>query len=166
MKITRLSFTLLLLLAAFTLGAQDWDTNYPETNFKRLIQFEKEYADSIQNNPDAVQYYSRLDKYRFTAEYMGESRKIEPEVMTSMKNVFRLFVGSTDQLESLVKAEYKFRVGEFELWMPIQQQLEKHVKLELQKGDKAKLYCLFMNEHGMDGRLYNTFLISEFIKTE
>ena len=140
--------------------------NYPEVDFQRLLEFEQHYADSIDGTPAAKKYYARVAHYRFSAVFTGEKRPLDPGVFASMKRVFKLLIGNPKQLNELVQNEYGFQVGEKLLWMPIQFTLEKAFKKELKRGKSAKLYCLFLNEHGLKRQLYNTFLISEFRKEE
>ncbi len=154
----------LLINSGFVYGQDSfdtWDKNYPEVDFSSVIDFEQKYADSIESNSISP-YYARVDKYRFDAVYLGEKRVIEDSIFKSMKRVFKLYLGNPNQLDGLVKNEYKFKVGNQEVWFPIQNQLEKPFSKEIKKNKSVKLYCLFMNEHGMKERLFNIFLISEF----
>jgi len=162
-----LSTIFIFLSLSFDAKAQDefenWDKNYEQIDFLKILAFEKSYADSIDATASKSEYYTRIAKYRFSATYLGEKRNIEPRVMRSMKNVFKLFGGETSQIESMVEREYLFRVGDKQFWAPIQKQLEKPLKKEVKKGESAMLYCLFLNEHSSNG-LFNSFLISEFKK--
>ena len=46
--------------------------------------------------------------------------------------------------------------------MLIQNQLIEDFKNEMNEDEKVMLYTLFTNEHKFEGRIINTFLISEF----
>ncbi|MFD2245405.1 hypothetical protein [Pontibacter ruber] len=144
-------------------GFEEWNRNYPKVNLEEVLKFEQQYADSIEANSGKAAYYTRVDKYRFSATYLGEKRKVDAQVMKSMKNVFKLFGGNSEQLDGLVENEYLFQIGEVKFWAPIQQQLEKPFNKEVKKGKGALLYCMFLNEHSSIG-LHNTLLISEFAK--
>ena len=47
------------------------------------------------------------------------------EVITSTKNVFKLFIGDPKRLDGMNKKEVLFRVGQEDIWMPIQPQILK-----------------------------------------
>ncbi|WP_345161081.1 hypothetical protein [Nibribacter koreensis] len=79
-----------------------------------------------------------------------------------MKNVFKLSGGEVSLLDQSIKTEYLFQVGPYQVWAPIQKQLEKPLTKEVRPGDSVLLYCLFLNEHSSNG-LFNTFLVSEFM---
>jgi len=139
-----------------------WDANYREVDVISLFEFEKLYADSIRRNPDIPQYYVRIDKYRFQAEYLGEVRVIDEEVKYSMKRVLKFFIPNSEQYHGLMGKELLFRVGQEYVWMPIQSQLLEYFKKEIEKGATVMLYCLFLGEHLWENVLYKTLFISEF----
>ena len=70
--------------------------------------------------------------------------------------------GKSYFLNELVSREYEFDIGNYKIWMSIQNQLMASFKSEVKKGEKVLLYCLFTNEHKYEGGIINTFLISEF----
>jgi hypothetical protein len=163
--------TILFLLLSFNVLAQseeeywaNWNKNYPKTDIVTILDYEKYYADSIEKNPEIPPYYSRLDKYKFQAVYLGKTRALNMEVLNSMKHVFKLFIGDANKLDGMCEKEVLFKVGNQEIWMPIQTQILKALKNEARVGDNINLYCLFLNEHNSQNKLYNTFLISEFHK--
>ncbi len=139
-----------------------WNNNYPEVDIVSILKYEKYYADSVEKNPNIPPYFSRLDKYRFKAEYLGKQKKTSIDVITSMKNVFKLFVGNPNQLDGMIENSVLFKIEQEEIWMPIQTKILKAFKKEVKKGDIVTLYCLFLMEHNNKNILYNTFLISEF----
>lgn len=159
-------FILVLFISlSFNLAAQttpdSWDKNYPAINFEELIEFENQYANSINKNPKATKYYTRVNNVKFPARYLGEKRPLDASRLKSMKRVFKLYLGNPSQLDKLVENEYKFQVGKYEYWFPMQVSLEKDFKKEIKKNKSVNLYCLFMNEHSTT-ELFNIFLISEF----
>jgi hypothetical protein len=161
--------SILFLLISYANGQntnnywEKWDSRYPEVDIISILQYERYYADSVENNSEIPQWYLRKATYRFEAEYLEKTRKTNKEVMTSMKNVFKLFIGNPKQLKGMINNEVLFRVGEEEIWMPIQPQILRALKEEAKVGDVITLYCLFLNEHTDKKVLYNTFFISEFI---
>ena len=164
-------FTFFLFFSTLTAIAQNdneywakWDKNYRQIDLEKILIHEKHYADSIESHPDIPPYYIRLDKYKFKAVYLAKTRTLDKSVSTSMRNVFKLVAGDPSQLENLCKTEALFKVGNEELWMPIQQEILNALKNESHKGEQLNLYCLYFNEHTNDNVLYNTFLISEFSK--
>jgi hypothetical protein len=163
-KRTIISF--IICLISFTTygqeGFETWDQNYPEVDILEIISLEVKYADSIEANTEIPQYFSRIDKYSFNAIYTGEKRSLDESVLASMKRIFKLYIGNSAQVNELVNKEYLFKIGTQEFWMPVQIQLEKPLKKELNKDDEVKLYCLFLNEHDSRKNLYNTLFVSEF----
>ncbi|HEX4886479.1 MAG TPA: hypothetical protein VFV37_00395, partial [Luteibaculaceae bacterium] len=104
------------------------------------------------------------DKYRFQGEYLGLQRKTSSDVHQSMMNVFSLFVGKPTEFKEMIKTSLLFKVGTEEIWMPIQSVILSAFHDEVKKGEVVTLYCLFLNEHNNNNKLFNTFLISEFQK--
>ncbi len=141
---------------------KSWDENYQLVNYSDLIEKEKYYADSIEQNPEIPQYFFRTGTYKVVGTYLGKKRSIKNDVMSSMKMVYKLTIGDPSDLDDLVQSEVLFEIEGKKVWMPIQIQLEQPLKDEIKKGAKATLYCFFLNEHNHDNKLYNTFLISEF----
>ncbi len=163
---SKVLLTVVLFALSLQLFGQDpwenWDKRYRVKSYKELINSEKCYADSVENNKDIAQYYARSDRYRVSAKFLGRSRPVDSLVFESMKRVFKLFFGNTYQLDGMIKSEYLFEVDGFEVWMPIQAQLEDPLIEEVQPGEEVILYCLFLNEHTSAEILFNTLLISEF----
>ncbi|TDN38770.1 hypothetical protein E4631_17465 [Hymenobacter sp. UV11] len=98
---------------------------------------------------------------------MGKERPIDPAVMQSMKIVCWAFPGylpKPTQLDGLIKKEFLFNLEGIEVWMPIEKMLEKHMYQEIKTGQDVTLYCLFLNDHRLNRKLYNTLMISEFRK--
>lgn len=127
-----------------------------------MLAYEKEYADSIDAMPNSQRYYSRIDKYRFVAELVGDTRTLEEERELVMYYVFKLNVGNPAQLAPVLHKEVLFKVNGELMWLPIQKDLLPQLKKEFKKGDKIQLYCLYFNHHRADKKLFNIFLISEF----
>ena len=108
-------------------------------------------------------YYMRMDSYRFSATYTGEKREIPDSIKASIKRVYKVF-GNKEHLAIIddVKYEYKFNIDGAEYWLSMQSVLDKPFKKEVKKDDTVYLYCLFLNEHGTEGELFNSLLINEF----
>jgi len=166
MKNILLFFCLIILsLGAFSQNPWDqWDKNYKEVDISELLNFEKAYADSVDRGLIEGKYYARIDKFRFSAYYTGEKREISEETKKSMKNAYKLYAAQRDQLSLLdeVRFEYKFTIDNVDYWFSMQSALDKDFKKEVKKDDEVYLYCLFLNEHQVNGKLTNSFLISEF----
>jgi hypothetical protein len=165
-----LSSLFLLLLSLTTMAQTDaefwakWDKNYPRVDIVNILAYEKHYADSVENDHSIPPYYARLDKYRFKATYLEKVRKTDKEVLASMVRVFKLFAGDPSALKGMCDKEVLFKVGEDEIWMPVQPNILKALKEEVSTGETITIYCLYLNEHTSKNVLYNTFLISEFYK--
>jgi hypothetical protein len=157
-------FSSLVLLTYAQSGWESWDANYPKTNFKNIIDSENAYARKVESDSAETQYYNRLDKYKVEAKYLGKTRAINVNVLSSMKRVFKLYIGNPEQLDEMAKTEVLIEIEGEKVWMPIQEPLLVDFKKEIKDGNYVTLYCLFLNEHSQDKTLYNTFFISEFRK--
>jgi len=80
-----------------------------------------------------------------------------------MRNIFKLFVGKPELLDGLVDDEVLFRLGDADIWMPIQKKILKALKEEVKKDKNVVLYCYYFTNHDSKKKLFNTFLISEFV---
>ncbi len=160
---------LILSIISFSAYSQDswdsWNKNYRETDVADLLNFEKTYADSVDQGLIEGKYYMRMDFYRFSAQFTGKKREIPDSIKASIKRVYKEY-GNRDYLPLIdeIKYEYQFIIGNDTYWISMQSVLDKPFKTEVKKNDDIYLYCLFLNEHGIKGELYNSFLISEFIK--
>ena len=165
-KIT-LFFILFIALGQFTC-AQDpyatWDRDFRKLSALDVIRFERHYADSVEQDSTVEGYYSRLDSCKLTARYMGVKRKTDAEVMASMNRVNQIYYPGSQKLDQSFLNEYLFESDETKIWMPLDSELEAAFIKEIAKGNRVYLYCLFLNEHTKDKKLFNTFLISEFRK--
>ena len=164
--ILRLLCFIFLGLGSVSLFGQDqddwgvWDNNYLAVNMSEILRLERLYADSIEAG-DGSQFYARLDKYRFSVVYMGDYRSLRDEVISSIKSVFSLY-GDAGQLDGLLEDEVLVLLNGERHWFPIQPQLVNDLKKEYQPGEEVLVYCLFLNQHTSDKKLYNHLLISEF----
>lgn len=168
-RIPTLCFLFLLLQHSSFAQTEDeywetWNKNYPEVNILNMLAAEKKYADSVEKNPKIAPYYFRTGKYRFEATYSGETRKVDTAVLSSIKRVHKMSGGDPAQIDQLVKFEVLMIVDGKRIWMPVQQRILKAIKEEAKKGDTLILYCALFNEHTSKKKLYNTLLISEFMK--
>jgi hypothetical protein len=77
---------------------------------------------------------------------------------------FPSYLLKSAQLNELVKKEFIFNIEGVDVWMPIEKMLEVHMHQEVKIGEEVTLYCLFLNDHRLKHKLYNTLLISEFKK--
>ena len=155
---------LVIFLSAYSQNDRDtWDKNYNEINVTDLFHFEKLYADSVDHGLIEGKYYMRMDNFRFSALFTGNKRKISDSIKASMIRVYKVY-GNHDFLPIIdkVKYEYEFLIDNNTYWISMQSVLDKPFMKEIKKDDNVYLYCLFLNEHGIKGELYNSFLISEF----
>ncbi|AJR04783.1 hypothetical protein [Siansivirga zeaxanthinifaciens] len=143
-------------------GFEAWDKNYTYKSVEKIIQAEIDYAKEVEKDKTEGHYYVAISKFRFIAEFTGNERPINKEVLNSMKRVFKVKMGSAQVLNGLVSKEFEFNIGNSKIWMPIQNQLIDDFKNEMSKGKKALIYALFTNEHPFKGGIINAFLISEF----
>lgn len=161
-----LILTFSLLIIVIHLNAQDnyfaqWDENYTAINIDELLNAEQAYADSIETHyGDSMQFYLRVDKYRFPARFTGNIRKMSDERKSLMHYIFKM-VG-VDMQTTQIKNEVEIVTQDGTIWMPIQRQLEKPFKKEVSDKANVYLYTFFMNHHSKSKMLVNLFLISEF----
>lgn len=166
----KLLVLILILMPSVSYGQSDeeywakWDSRYPLTDVYRVLEFEKQYADSVERHPSIPPFYARADMYRFEAEYLGEERDLDNSIASSMRTVYKLFIGNPSILNGLFSSEVLVKAGNDTLWMPVQKQILVALKEEAVAGDRLTLYCLFLNEHSEQNGLRNIFLISEFRK--
>lgn len=160
-----------LLLSFFCLWpcqGQDyahWDKKYLLKSYRKLIAEENAYLVQVKKTEKPPHDYFRFDTYRMRGKFMGKERPIDPAIMQSMKVVCWAFPGSLlkpAQLDGLIKKEFLFNVEGVEVWMPIEKMLETHMHQEVKVGEDVTLYCLFLNDHRLNHKLYNTLMISEF----
>lgn len=164
---------LVLLLAFFFVwpcqGQDDahWDKKYLPKSYRKLIAEENAYLAQVKKTEKPPHDYCRFDTYRMLGKFMGKERPVDPAVMQSMKVVCWAFPGyllKPAQLNGLIEKEFLFNLEGVEVWMPIEKMLEAHIYQEVKTGEYATLYCLFLNDHRRNHKLYNTLMISEFKK--
>jgi len=143
---------------------EKWDSNYPVIDILKMLDSEKHYADSVEKNPKITPYYVRSDRYRFDAEYIGKVRVIDKSIKSTMRIVYKLTIGNPKVLDDLIDSEVLIKLGKDTLWMPVQKNILRSLKDEINNGDTLTLYCLYLNEHSTENGLRNIFIISEFNK--
>jgi hypothetical protein len=144
-----------------------WNQKYKPLGYKALITAEKRYAAQVETNAKLTKDYYRFDTYRLSGVFTGKSRPVRPETLQSMKIVcwaFPNYLPAPEKLDELVKLEYQFLLDGVPVWLPVQQVLEKPLLQDVRPGDKLLLYCLFFNDHREGKPMYNTLLLSEFIR--
>ncbi|MFD0750850.1 hypothetical protein ACFQZS_11910 [Mucilaginibacter calamicampi] len=165
-------YLILLLLAIATIAkAQDddeywksWNKNYPPGDIPLVLQHERLYADSVEKHRNIAPYYFAKASYRFNATFLAQVKKIDNETLASIKRVLKLTVQKDTPVDEIFKQMVLMKIGDVQIWMPIQEKILMALKEEASKNDEVLLYCLFLNEHTSKNVLYNHFLISEFIK--
>lgn len=161
----RLLFIPFLLTTLTSFGQVDywesWNSKYHEVDVTAMLRHELSYADSINKDSNAVKFYARQKGYRFQGTYTGNWRPLTNERRNVMKATFKLF-GGTNPIFDQTKDEVEIQIESQTMWLPIQSELVKAFKEEIQNGTEVYLYCMFFNHHKYDGKLYNIFFISEF----
>ncbi|MBD1363884.1 hypothetical protein IDJ77_08700 [Mucilaginibacter sp. ZT4R22] len=117
----------------------------------------------MEKNPKIAPYYVRLASYRFKAIFLGKTKPVDAEIIQSMQRVLTLNQRDPNQMARLVDSVVLIKVGQRQVWMPIQRNLLPQLHKEVSKGQKITLYCAFLNEHTTKNQLFNNFLISEFV---
>lgn len=169
MKTTLLIIKITLILSVHVALAQEtpwwesWDNKYQEVDISLLLEQEQRYADSIEKDPDAAQFYARQKGYRFQGTFTGKWRDLSDERRDVMKLTYKIFTGENPIFDQTQK-EIQIQTGDHLIWMPIQAVLEKDFKKEIKNGKDVYLYTLYFNHHKQEGTLYNIFFISEFRK--
>ncbi len=142
---------------------KNWDQNYPETNIAKVLHMERLYADSVERHPRIAPDYARKDSYRFNGFFLGKVKEIDGENLASIKWVLKLTAPQVNA-DELFRHIVLIKVGKEAMWMPIQEHILSAFKEEISENGRVTLYCLFLNHHTGKNKLYNHFLISEFIK--
>lgn len=163
--------TLLTLVCGLTLTAahaqladEGWNKKYPPADYKKVVDSENRYLDYVKKKRMTQEYY-RFDKYRLRGRYTGKYRPVSEAAMREVRNVCAVFpteLPKPDVVSGMVKNEYQFVLDGVEVWLPIQEQLEKPLQEEVPVGETAYLYCVLFNSHHENGPVSNVFLISEF----
>jgi hypothetical protein len=167
----KILISLLFSLLALWANSQDtnaywqkWNSSYPSVDISRILNSEKHYADSVEANHKIPQFYARADRYRFKVEFIGKTCELNKSILSSMKTVYKLFMGNPAFMDTLFRSEVLIKLEKDSIWMPVQNQILTALKQEIISGDTIYIYCLFLNEHSTPNGLRNIFLISEFNK--
>ncbi|TFF36889.1 hypothetical protein [Mucilaginibacter psychrotolerans] len=140
-----------------------WNKNYPKEDIPTMLKKEREYAISVEKNPNEAPDYLRRASYRFKASFLGKAKPVDAETIESMQWVLKFTGRDPSVIIGLIDSVVLMKVGAEEIWMPIQRQLLPQLREEVLIGEEVTLYCLFLNHHTNKNKLFNNFLISEFI---
>lgn len=164
----RYSFLLLIfcVTGAFAQDAywKKWNAVYPLYDVAGMLKKERDKAMATDKNPKMPQAYFRKAKYRFKAIIMGATSNIDAGTFNEINHIYTKTGGQPGLLGTMFKKQVLIKVGTETMWMPIQDKVLEGLKNEMQGGDKATIYCLYLNEHTSNHKLYSYFLISEFKK--
>jgi hypothetical protein len=159
---------LIFLLGASAQRKRDstnqWDNNiFMQLDDNNLTQ--KLTDADFAGNFDGLPYYIlKINKYSFKARFLGKLRRIDSAAVHSMKSIFKNTVVKTIKLDRLFSKEVLIKIGDRQVWMPIQTSLLPDFLQYVKKDDEITLYCLFLNEHAFDVNSLNNLLISEYDK--
>jgi hypothetical protein len=143
----------------------NWNENYRLIQFKDLIKYEKEYADSLKKNGNFKNYIEISPRrYRFSAKNLDVQKPMDLETLDFIKKIFKMQNGDPTTIDKFYKRQYLFEMNGVEVWMPIQEVLEKPFKEEVGKGETVLLYCVFFTELTDEGKQIMVFAITEFMK--
>ena len=122
---------------------------FPWNDFERrtlqeLIKTnEREEAENISRFPDQTQFVFRDTTLPSAVQltYTGESRPLSVERKKFIETWARSYYRNTGYA-NLYAAEYLFKEGTEDYWLPVQKDVAKYFAEELKKGDPVDLYLI------------------------
>lgn len=102
-----------------------------------------------------------LLKHKFTVQYTGKSREIDPDVANLIREwIFAVKDGLTlpEGFADLFKKEILVSEDGKELWMPVQEMVHSYFEKELQPGDSMDIFVMWAGALDDQG----VFLVNEF----
>lgn len=138
------------------------DADYRPYAITDMLKKERAHAIEIEKSAKMPHYYFKSDRYRFKATVMGGIAPMDADVFNSAKRVYKLTGGNPAILDPLFKKAVLMKVGNEQIWMPIQNAILDGFKDDLGPGDEVTVYCLYFNEHTAKNVSYNSFLISAY----
>lgn len=162
------SFTLLALLSANHIVAQDWAKYQPRS----LKQITTELAEASLKNPDVIITDSKggsivLSRDTFPSQvavvYGGSVRKVSDQKKQVIAAWLKAVGKPADYLD-LFESEYLFTEDAKEYWLPVQKQVASYFEKELRKSDKVNLYAVWLGARKDSKNVEHVFLVNEFEK--
>jgi hypothetical protein len=141
-------FGLIMMVAALR-PAPGAAQGFPWNDFERrtlpeLVKInEREESENIQRTPDETQFVfrdSRLPSV-VTVNYTGESRPLSAERKKFIQK-YALSYFRNSGYANLYVAEYLFKAGAEDYWLPVQQDVAKYFPEDLKKGEVVDLYLI------------------------
>ena len=141
------------------------DSVYKETKFNDIDKLIDPKLDTLRSGANGSQYFTALNRLRFSLTYMGKKRKVPMETKKTVVTVAKWRIGY-DQANAIeqeyLDEELLFGENGNTVWLPIQKNLLKTFTEEIQKGDEVFLYCLTFTERTDHQPIHVAFLISEY----
>jgi hypothetical protein len=145
-KLIWFSFVLAgIVFSPLAVSAQGFPWNdFERRTLPELVKInEREESENIQRTPDETQFVfrdSRLPSV-VTVNYSGESRPLSAERKKFIQK-YALSYFRNSGYANLYVAEYLFKAGAEDYWVPVQQDVAKYFPEDLKKGDEVDLYLI------------------------
>lgn len=144
---------------------------FPWNDFERrtLLELiktnEREEAENISRFPDQTQFVFRDTTLpsEVLLTYTGESRPLSVERKKFIETWARSYYRNTSYA-NLYAAEYLFKEGSEDYWLPVQKDVAKYFPDELKKGDPVDLYLISPGglRAGNKGKTLWLFLVEQY----
>ncbi|HEY3027613.1 MAG TPA: hypothetical protein VGJ55_15790 [Pyrinomonadaceae bacterium] len=165
-RIIRLTLVLIVITGSFSVAVAQ---GFPYGDFERrtlqeLVKInQQEDSEDLKRFPDQNQFVFRgktlPSVVRLT--YTGESRPLGSE----RKKFIELWASSYYRnrgYANLYEAEFLFKEGIAEYWLPVQKQVAKYFDGELKKGEPVDLYLILPGGLRAKGKIDWILLVEEF----
>lgn len=158
-----------LLFIAANVHAQDaywkkWDAEYPLKDVIGMLRQESAELATARKLHATGKYSFRKAKYRFKVSISTSTSNIPQDQFNTINKIYKLSGGNPALLQSLFRKSILVQLGNQKIWMPVQDKILGSIKDELQAGDVATVYCLYLEERTAANVLNYNFLICEFKK--
>lgn len=165
-RIIRLSLILFVMAGSFSVAVAQ---GFPYGDFERrtlqeLVKInEQEDSEDLKRFPDQSQFVFRGKTLPSVVRlsYTGESHLLSAE----RKKFIELWASSyyrNPGYANLYEAEFLFKDGSTEYWLPVQKQVAKYFDGELKKGELVDLYLIRPGGLRVKGKIDWIFLVEEF----
>jgi hypothetical protein len=141
-----------------------WD-DFERRTLQEMVKInEREEGENIKRSPDQTQFVFRDAKLpsAVRATYTGESRPMSAERKKFVETWARSYFRNTGYA-NLYAAEFLFKEGNEDYWLPVQKDVAKYFSEELKKGDPVDLYLI--SPGGLrvnNGKTLWVFLVEQF----
>jgi hypothetical protein len=141
-----------------------WHDFEPRTLQELVKTNEREEAENIKRFPDETQFVFRDDRLPSVARltYTGESRSLSADRKRFIEK-WAISYFRNPGYANLYAAEYLFKEGTDDYWLPVQKDVAKYFSEELTKGGPVDLYMISPGGLRMNkGKTLWLFLVEQY----